>query len=131
VGSARMLHTESSEGRDLGPLPEEEAPMNDLQMAAPLIGRARLRATVATIEREANRLLRLLTDEEGRVPKNLLQASCADLVAQMALGPEPEVRRCSVCEHLVMRDATLCGHCWTRLAPPPARPTTEHPSVRP
>lgn len=105
--------------------------MNDLQMAAPPIGRARLRATLATIEREAARLLRLLTDEEGRVPKNVLQASCAELIAQMALGPEPEVRRCSVCEHLVMREATLCGHCWTRLAPPAEKPLSEHPSVRP
>lgn len=53
---------------------------------------------------------------EGSTQSTLL-ASFADLVEQLALGPEPEVRPCPVCQGIVMRAATLCGHCWTRLTP--------------
>jgi hypothetical protein len=39
------------------------------------------------------------------------------LVAALDLGPEPEVRACPSCSALAMRAATLCGHCWSPLAP--------------
>jgi hypothetical protein len=41
-------------------------------------------------------------------------------VGQLALGPEPEYRQCPACQHTVMRVATICGHCWTKLTPPAA-----------
>lgn len=47
-----------------------------------------------------------------------MAAAWAELVAQLALGPEPEVRECPVCKHVGMRAATRCGHCWTKLTPP-------------
>lgn len=39
------------------------------------------------------------------------------LVAELDLGPEPEVRVCPTCGQTGMRAATRCGHCWTPLAP--------------
>ena len=57
------------------------------------------------------------TSAEGSTQSPLL-ASFADLVEQLALGPEPEVRPCPICKTVVMRAATLCGHCWTKLTPP-------------
>jgi hypothetical protein len=45
-------------------------------------------------------------------------AAVTDLVDQLALGSEPEVRECPVCKHIGMRAATLCGYCWTKLTPP-------------
>ncbi len=80
----------------------------------PDAARSRLRLTIATIERELDRL--------STQPMSDLRASVMDLIAQLALGPEPEVRRCSVCGHLGMLAATACGHCWTKLDPPPAAP---------
>ncbi len=39
------------------------------------------------------------------------------LVGALALGPAPEVRDCPSCGRVVMRAATRCGHCWSKLAP--------------
>jgi hypothetical protein len=83
--------------------------MIDSTDSAPDSKRSRLRATLASIETELARL-------SG--PANVLRASVADLVQQLALGPEPDVRPCPTCQRIVMRAATLCGHCWTRLPPP-------------
>jgi len=79
---------------------------------------SRLRATVATIEHEISRLPSQVTEDDGGNPPNALGASWADLVEQLALGPEPEVRECPVCKHIGMRAATLCGYCWAKLTPP-------------
>jgi hypothetical protein len=51
------------------------------------------------IECELARLPRPVAgDASGTSPTGLL-ASFADLVEQLALGPEPEVRECPVCKH--------------------------------
>jgi hypothetical protein len=64
------------------------------------------------------RLPRQVADDATGSSPAVLLASFADLVEQLALGPEPEVRECPVCKHLGMRAATLCGYCWTKLTPP-------------
>jgi len=48
---------------------------------------------------------------------NTLASSWADLVEQLALGPEPELRECPNCKKFGMRAASLCSHCWTKLTP--------------
>lgn len=78
-----------------------------------------LRSIVATIEGE---LAQLATFPPGAIPATSvleLQASWARLVGLLALGPEPEVRACPVCSRMVLRAALRCGHCWTKLRPPP------------
>jgi len=82
--------------------------------------RSRLRATVATLERELWSLPRRVTGDDGRNPPSGLLASFRDLVAQLDLGPEPELRECPVCAHLGRRAATRCGTCWAALTPPAA-----------
>lgn len=86
--------------------------MTDSRDSVPDSRRSRLRTIVAAIESE---LARLPPDVTG------LRASVADLVQALALGPEPEYRRCPVCARFDMRAATVCGHCWTKL-PPTAGP---------
>jgi hypothetical protein len=88
--------------------------MNSTRFSAPDAARSRLRATVATVEREISRLSR--DDDSGSTPAGLV-ASWADLVDLLDLGPEPEVRECPVCKNIGMRTATLCGYCWTKLEP--------------
>lgn len=94
--------------------------MNDPQVSVADAARTRLRATVATIEHEISRLPRQAAGEDGKSSPSGLVASFTDLVEQLALGPEPEVRSCPVCQHIGMRMATLCGYCWTKLTPPSA-----------
>jgi hypothetical protein len=79
--------------------------------------RSRLRSTIAAIEGALARLPLEVTNDNGATPTDGLRASVADLVGQLALGPEPEYQRCSVCRHLCMSGATACGHCWTKLRP--------------
>ena len=94
--------------------------MNSQRFSVPDAARSKLRATVATIEREISRLPRQIADDL-RSPPSGLRASFADLVEQLALGPEPEMRQCPDCKHVCMRAATLCAHCWTKLTPPTGR----------
>lgn len=93
--------------------------MNSPQLAVADAARARLRLTLATIEREISGLPSQATGDDGKSPPFGLLASFADLVEQLALGPEPEARQCPVCRHIGMRAATRCGYCWTKLTPPP------------
>jgi hypothetical protein len=80
--------------------------------------RSRLRATVAAIERDLAQLPPEIASDNRATAADGLRASVADLIQQLALGPEPEYRQCPVCKHFVMRVASVCGHCWTKLTPP-------------
>ena len=77
--------------------------------------RSRLRATISAIERALTRLAPEVTNDNGETPADSLRATVADLVEQLALGPEPAYRRCSACRHFGMSAATVCGHCWTKV----------------
>ena len=87
--------------------------MNGQQFKLPDDERARLRAIVATIDREMSRLPGSATTgaTDGLI------VSWAELVKLLALGPAPEVRECPVCKHFGMLAATRCGYCWTKLSP--------------
>jgi hypothetical protein len=94
--------------------------MNNQKLAGLDPARSRLRASVATMERELSRLPKETPGEADSAHQGLL-ASFADLVEQLALGPEPEVRKCPACGQYGMRAATLCGYCWLKLTPLPRR----------
>jgi hypothetical protein len=94
--------------------------MSSQRFSVPDVTRSKLRRAVATIGREIARLPTAVTNDVGTAPDGL-RASFADLVEELALGPEPEMRECPVCKHVGMRAATLCGHCWTKLTPPSGR----------
>lgn len=77
---------------------------------------SRLRAAVATIERDLSRL----PPSAGRDPADpigSLRASIAVLLDELALGPEPKLRECPSCHHFGRWAAVRCGYCWTRLVP--------------
>jgi len=79
--------------------------------------RSRLRATVATMERELSSLRAAPKATDGTGAHDALVASFDDLVQQLALGPEPELRECPHCAGVGMRRATVCSTCWTKLTP--------------
>jgi len=88
----------------------------DLEKVFPHAARAPLRALTETIDREISLSCRSAEGERNR-PTDELRSSWAKLVDLLALGPAPEVRECPVCQRVGMRDATLCGYCWTVLLP--------------
>ena len=81
--------------------------------------RSRLRATVATMERELTSLRSAPKASDGTGAHDALLASFDDLVSQLALGPAPELRSCPTCRGVCMRRATVCSACWTKLTPEP------------
>ena len=92
--------------------------MNKYGFSPPDAARSRLRAIVATVNGEIARLTLPVTAVDGTSPPNGLRVSWDELVEQLALGPEPDVRECPVCHHIGMREARVCGYCWTPLTPP-------------
>jgi len=73
---------------------------------APDDGRTRLRTLLATMD-----------EELASSDLSTLRTSFATLVAELGLGPEPELRSCPKCHHLGMRAATRCSSCWSSLIP--------------
>ncbi|MCC7382721.1 MAG: hypothetical protein IT384_12875 [Deltaproteobacteria bacterium] len=58
-----------------------------------------------------------------------LQASWQSLVDALAIAEAPATRECPRCQRTVMRAATLCGWCWTKLTPPAAELSEASPLV--
>ena len=87
--------------------------MNSSHFSVQAGARSRLRAVLAKIEGEISQL-------PGQARGDLLTAF-TDLVEQLALGPEPEMRQCPLCGQMGRRAATRCGYCWSRLTPLPKR----------
>jgi hypothetical protein len=75
-----------------------------------------LRAAVASVEREMDKLAIESTNSGGAAALPLL-AAWRELVKKLDLGPPPELRSCPVCGQTGMRAATRCGHCWSTLEP--------------
>ena len=46
-----------------------------------------------------------------------LRSAWAQLIGVLALGPAQATRNCPNCGRPGMRDATVCGYCWKKLAP--------------
>ena len=95
------------------------------QKAGPDPARSRMRTTVAAIEREIERIKKQGKSTDGKDVLADFAGPWAELVAQLALGPEPEVRECPTCKSVGIREATLCGFCWTKLVPPPRKAAAE------
>ncbi len=79
--------------------------------------RTALRAAVAAVDSALRQPRAKEGSGEQETWASSLDAAWRDLVALLALGPEPEYRQCPTCGALSMRDATVCGYCWTRLTP--------------
>lgn len=78
--------------------------------------RAHLRATLTNVEQQIERLSGQ-TGPGEIAALGELRASWAELLKLLALEPEPEVKECPTCKRTVMREARMCGHCWTKLKP--------------
>lgn len=75
--------------------------------------RTRLRATLAIIQNELNLLN---VPAQGNNNPEILRMAFLDLVNQLDLGPEPEIRECPFCGHFGRVEAKLCGYCWRPFA---------------
>lgn len=76
-----------------------------------------LRTLLTKVETQAAAVASVASTDEERTRAAELGASVAALVKLIGLGPAPELRDCPSCGRSGMRNATLCGYCWTKLAP--------------
>jgi hypothetical protein len=83
----------------------------NLERSFSYLERETLRALVAVIDHEMSDVA-----AQGGPPSDELRASWEKLVQYLDLGRAPEVRECPSCNHIGMRDATVCGYCWTALS---------------
>ena len=78
------------------------------------------RQLLAAVQTGITRLSELnLATTESTSDWTRLTASFKELSEHLALGPQPETRVCPTCGMPAMRNATVCGHCWTKTPPPP------------
>jgi hypothetical protein len=89
--------------------------MRNLGAEGPDPKRSRLRAAVARV---GDGLARLPPQVAMEPPQSELFGAWAALVAELALGHEPELRACPVCNRVGMLAATQCGYCFATLTPP-------------
>jgi hypothetical protein len=80
--------------------------------------RSKLRGIAAKIDTDLSRISGQAATGELRVAISDLLEDWTGLISVLDLGPQPELRKCPVCSRFGMRDATLCGYCWTSLVPP-------------
>lgn len=95
--------------------------MNDSTYQQPYVGtdaqRTRLRTIIAAIDGAMARLPTPVTSDDGSTSNDGALAAWNELVALLALGPEPETRQCPVCGQIIRRAATRCRSCWSKLSP--------------
>jgi hypothetical protein len=77
----------------------------------------KLRVAIDHMDREIAVLVRRLPEEASGLP-----VAWAGLVGALAIEPAPAMRNCPRCGEAGMRDATICGYCWLKLAPPGTEP---------
>jgi len=76
------------------------------------IERSKLRAVVTDIEGQVPVLSAELSPADQATARARFTASWAKLVELLALGPEPEMRKCPFCASTIQKAATRCMHCW-------------------
>ena len=76
-----------------------------------------LRSLIAGVRDQINKTSSLATTDELRSNASALGGSFAALEKFMNLGPFPDLRDCPRCGQMGMAKASVCGHCWVKLAP--------------
>jgi len=73
-----------------------------------------LRTLVAAVQAGVSRAVAPASTGDD---KQALTRAWDSLVQHLALGPAPATRNCPRCDHEIMRAATVCGYCWSKLSP--------------
>lgn len=73
-----------------------------------------LRTLVTAVQAEVTRAT---NPESTAADKQALTRAWGTLVQHLALGPAPDTSACPHCGRVIMRAATVCGYCWSRLSP--------------
>jgi len=89
--------------------------MNNLMLTFSMADVSRLRALVATVEKEIALVPATGTAAQGAPPQTALEMAWSRLVGMLDLGPEPEMRTCPACKMICMLAATRCSRCWASL----------------
>jgi hypothetical protein len=74
-----------------------------------LMNHTELRALVARMQEQVALAATATAGDDKLTP------AWDSLVAHLAVGPVPDTQKCPHCTREIMRAATLCGYCWTKL----------------
>jgi hypothetical protein len=76
------------------------------------IERSKLRAIVADIQGQVSAISTQFPAAQQAAVAARFAVSWAALVELLALGPEPDMRKCPFCDSSIQKAATRCMHCW-------------------
>ena len=76
------------------------------------IERSKLRAVVADIQHQVAVLSTQWAAAGQSATADRFNGSWTALTELLALGPEPELRKCPFCHEAIRQEATRCMHCW-------------------
>jgi hypothetical protein len=99
---------------------EPGAVSNSTHVALPENARNTLRPMVEALGQQMS-ALSSVDIAADRAAINALRESWHELVDALSLGAAPETRACPTCAYLVMRAASRCESCWSKLVPEPSR----------
>ncbi len=58
--------------------------------------------------------IKKLSEAQPTLDVSAAMAALAELESDLGYGPEPETRACPKCHRLGIKQATVCGFCWTK-----------------
>lgn len=70
-----------------------------------------LRALIARMQEQVTRVGAKSSPED----RGALTDAWDSLNSHLNVGPAPDTRPCPNCQKTIMRAATVCGFCWTKL----------------
>jgi hypothetical protein len=82
------------------------------------IERSKLRGMIADLEAEIPVLSTQFPTVGRPDAAARFAVSWAALIELLALGPEPDLRKCPFCNGAIQRAATRCMHCWKQSTDP-------------
>jgi hypothetical protein len=90
---------------------------NQEALGARIMNQDEIRTLLGTLDTQIAGVTALASTDDGREQSAKLASTFAALVRQLDLGEAPERRTCPHCGKSGMRKASICGFCWTKLAP--------------
>ena len=88
--------------------------MKNQQLISPDPERSYLRSAVMAVDCRMSDLRQIMAGEPHEAMDRLID-NWEELTALLALGPEPEYRKCPFCDNVGMRLASRCRYCWKKL----------------
>ena len=79
-----------------------------------------IRALLLAVQAPIDAITTSATTDVDKANANALGLAWKALETHLAIGPAAQTRDCPKCHKTMIRNATLCGHCWNKSEAPQA-----------